>query len=259
MSPHDQVEEWIAITQVRTGLPMTRRMEIAQEWRGHLEQLIHDRLEQGLGQEQAVRSALQTFGEPDILRRQLRRTQRATDRRAALREVYGCIWVFTAAPAVIVAVLAVLFDRVVLWEALAAGLAFLALVSQPATMCAYIVVRARTVIRRERPRSEFDFASRYVMWTGVCLGTLTLSIVVSGFLIAAASPILLWIEANRTGWGQVNFFLQSFLSRVISTSIECEGLILTTLIVTLLAATAITVVERSNCIDRANEAEQTTV
>ena len=84
MRDDSRIEAWIAGVLVGSGLPLNRRSEIAEELRGHLEQSLTCKCEAGQPDEQAVEAALAEFGSPAVIRKQLRRQQRALDHRHAL-------------------------------------------------------------------------------------------------------------------------------------------------------------------------------
>ena len=92
MPENQTIEHHIAAILKGSGLPMDRREEIAEELRGHFEQLVAAKLDHGHTEEQAIQSALADFGSPALIRRQLRRHQRIVDRRYALAEVRRLIW-----------------------------------------------------------------------------------------------------------------------------------------------------------------------
>jgi hypothetical protein len=87
-----KIDQRIAAILVGSGLSLERRAEVAEELRGHLEQLVASQRQAGLPDAQAVEAALTRFGSPQVIRKQLRRQQRMLDRREALAAIRRPTW-----------------------------------------------------------------------------------------------------------------------------------------------------------------------
>ena len=124
MSDLTSVDGWIATVLAHTDMPMARRAETAEEWRAHLDQLIRDKRDAGMSDEQAVPAALETFGRPEDLRRRLRRDQRMRDRRAALAEVRKGVALFLIFAPVLVVLLSLVVRPASIQAAVIGGLRF---------------------------------------------------------------------------------------------------------------------------------------
>ena len=86
--PNDpRIENRIADVLVGSGLPVDRRSEIAEELRGHLEQLVESKCGSGIADQAAVEAALNDFGPPEVVQRQLRRQHSIHERHEALAGV----------------------------------------------------------------------------------------------------------------------------------------------------------------------------
>lgn len=66
-----------------SGLPAERRAEVAEEFRGHLEQLVEAK-RRANANDAAIEAALAAFGDTEAIRRRLRRRQCAEDHRQVL-------------------------------------------------------------------------------------------------------------------------------------------------------------------------------
>jgi len=79
MHKDEMIKRQISAILEGSRLPMDRREEVADELRGHIEQLVAAKHEEGLSEEQAVEAALAGFGSPAVIRKQLVRQQRVMD------------------------------------------------------------------------------------------------------------------------------------------------------------------------------------
>jgi hypothetical protein len=247
---HDRttVDEWIATALAHTGVPMPRRVEIAEEWRAHLGRLIRDNRDASMTDEQAVSAALEAFGRPEDLRRQLRRDQRMLDRRAAMAEVRKCIPLFTVLPVVLAVLLSLALRPASIGAMVIGGLRFVVSLSLVSAFGTYFASLVTMRIMRERPYAEFGFLPRWGHWTAVSLVMATAALWFPILMIAASYPILADLPHFRLG-------LMSFWKAYGSALLEDLGGIKTFMapITLVVIALALTLYERSRCIDRAKD------
>jgi hypothetical protein len=243
MNDRTSVDEWLAMALAHTGMPLARRIETVEEWRSHLNQLIGDNRGAGMPDKQAVRAALEAFGQPEDLRRQLRHEQRMLDRRAAMAEVRKGIPLFMILTAVLVVPLRLVVETVSIQATVIGGLRFVVGMSAVSALVTYFAGLITMRIRRERPRAEFSFLARWGHWTVVSLVMATAAVWFPLLMIAAAYPIVADLPHFRLG-------LMSFWWAYGAAVLEDFGGIKTYLaLVTLVViALALTIYERSRCI-----------
>jgi len=246
---HDRtsVDEWIAMALAHTGMPLARRIETVEEWRSHLDQLISDNQDAGMPQEQAVRAALEAFGQPEDLRRQLRREQRMLDRREAIAEVRKSMPLFMILPAVLVVPLSLAVGPVSIQATVIGGLRFVVSMSVVSALVTYFAGLLTMRITRKRPRTEFAFLPRWGYWAAVSLAMATAAVWFPLLMIAAAYPIVADLPHFRLG-------LMSFWGSFGAAMLEDFGGIKTYLapVTLVVIALALTLYERSRCIGTTN-------
>ena len=157
---HDdpRIERHIVTILAGSGLSMDRRAEVAEELRCHFSQSIAGKRESGLSEQEALASAIDAFGSPGVIRRQLRRQQRMLDRRQASDKVRRLIWfllVWAVAFATLLVVCAPeansLFDRCL------TGVELFAILFMLMVWAAYVSEIFNVQVERRRPRVEYVF------------------------------------------------------------------------------------------------------
>jgi len=244
----DPVEEWIADVLAGSGLSMSRRAEISEEWRRHIDTLIQNCCRGEVADSRAVRAALDAFGRPEVLRRQLRRAQRTIDTRAALSETLRGLWLLTLTPAILVAVLAFFIEGFSLWQGCAAGLAFIVVLALPMAVCNYLVVRMRVILLRPRPRAEINLPRRFLFWMMSASMALAACVLTGGLLILTAAPLFIWGEIGRTGSAVVLPFQRWFAAAVLDNSTHFDGRLPWLVATVIVASAAATLIERSRSV-----------
>jgi len=243
---HDRtgVDKWIDRALAHTGLPMNRRVETAEEWRAHLDQLICDNRRAGMPDEQAVPTALEAFGRPEDLRRQLRRDQRMLDSRAALAEVRKGLTLLIIFAVALVVFLYAALQPVSIWAAVIGGLRFLVSMSVVMALVTFFVGILTMRIVRKRPRVEFAFLPRWGHWTAVSFVVAAAAVCLPIVMIGAWYPILADLPQFRLG---MMSFCQAYASAMLE---DLGGIRMYMVPVTVIAIPlALTVYERSRCTD----------
>jgi hypothetical protein len=171
MRDDPRIEAWIAGVLGGSRLPLERRSEIAEELRGHLEQSIASKCEAGLSDEQAVEAVLAEFGSPAVIRKQLRRHQRALDHRYALSPPGKSIgpWgiVVCTLFAAAVAFLSPPPDTSVPFARWLNGVLVFAWLSLGGMLSLYMWLRLEIRLKRRQPRDEFRFVRSFLFWVGI--------------------------------------------------------------------------------------------
>lgn len=176
-----KIDQRIATILSGSGLSMEKRAEVAEELRGHLEQLVASERQAGLPDAQAVEAALTAFGPPQVIRRQLRRQQWIVDWREALVAIRRPAWgiglaaILTGLYATAIAVLHPLplspLMRCLWGLALFAG--FFLMLSVPMYWAALFACR----IERRQPRQEYHVLRSFLR--GVAMGVVFLAYAVA--------------------------------------------------------------------------------
>ena len=249
MSDLTSVDDWITSVLAHTDMPMARRAETAEEWRAHLDQLVRDKRNAGMPHEQAVFAALESFGQPEDLRRRLRREQRMRDRRNALAEVRKGVPLFLIFALVMVVIPGLVVRPASIHAVVIGGLRFLVSILPLMALITYFSSLLTIRIKRERPRAEFDFLRRWRHWTVVSLIMVIAAVWFPLLTIAAVYPILADLPHFRPG-------LISFWQAFGRAMFEAFGGIKPYLapVMLMVIALALTLYERSRCIDTAKEA-----
>lgn len=249
MDDRKHVDEWIEMALAHTGMPLARRAETVEEWRSHLDQLIRDNRDAGMPDEQAVHAALDAFGQPEDLRRQLRRQQRVLDRREAIAEIRKGAPMIAALPVLLVVLLRLVVGPVSMQATLIGGIRFVVSAWVVIALVVYFTSLLTMRIMRKRPRTEFAFLPRWGYWTAVSLVLATAAVWLPLLTIAALYPILADLPHFRLG-------LMSFWSSFGAAMLEDFGGIKTYLapVTLVVISLALTLYERSRCIGTTNGA-----
>ena len=253
--PEDSIiDSRIAAILNGSGLPLERRVEVADELRNHLEQLISAKHSVGLAGEHAVDAALADFGSPHVIRSQLKNQQRILDRRQALLEYRRCIW-WPVSGSVLFAITCAITapasvgagPRCLVGACLFAGM--LLIMSVPMYLAELLSIQ----VMRRRPSAEYSFPksivrnSLIVLFFLVC--TLAIGPLVIGFggyigqhslfhsilplapEVVEGAPWLFWRNLGIVAW---------------ESPIRC---FLTPVLLVIISALVIAIYERSRCVD----------
>ena len=190
MHENSHIESWIAAMLTGSGLPVERRAEVADELRGHLEQRITAYRDTGLPEEQAVERALTDFGSPRVIRGQLRRQQRALDRRDALLELRRCIWLLVAVCGLLAAAAAIFSPGPVpRLTRLPAGACLFTGLLPIASVPAYLASLLECKVKHRLPREEHQFIRSWLRWMAVVALFLAGTLSLGPFLIGIGGYI----------------------------------------------------------------------
>lgn len=168
-----RIENRIADVLAGSGLPVDRRSEIAEELRGHLEQLVESKRGSGLVDQAAVEAALNDFGPPEVVRRQLRRQHGIHERHQALAGVRRFLPALIAVSMFLAAYIAIATSSALLaWRIVATAVIFASVLL---AMCPIVhaVCLATLRAKQQLPRQEFRFVANASYWfvrVIVCLG-----------------------------------------------------------------------------------------
>ncbi len=248
------VDEWIRDVLSGSGLPMNQRADIADEWRDHLLERMDTKRANGMTLDDAVRTALVDFGNPVQLRRQLRGAQRARDLRSALAKTRP-IAAWTIGGALCAGGVAAMFlptSAPVAHRLMGGCGAFLA-IALFAIVPAFLASLVELRVVRSQPVDEFHPLRSFVRW----------SLVVGAFLTGTAlSPIAL---VGLCGYFAPDSVFLSTLHpnpeimygapwliwrniAVAACEVPVRSFVIPTLMI-LAGAFAITLYERSRCVD----------
>lgn len=253
------VDEWIRDVLSGSELPVDRRAEIADEWGDHLREHIAAESATGMSLEDAVRTALAAFGDPARLRRQLRRGQRARDLRDALAKTRPlAAWTIAGALCAAAGAAVFLFGPAPAVDGLVGGCVIFVAVALVALVPAFVANFIELRVKRSRPIDEFHLVRSFLRWTVVVAGFL------GGTLLLAPTAVSLVAYFAHDGVflsalfpkpeivpGAPGLFWRNFAVAV------CESPVRSFVIppvMILAGAVAITIYERSRCVDMTAEA-----
>lgn len=219
MDENTLVEERVAGALAGSGLPMERRVEVAEELRVHIQQLIDAKLDAGLSKTQAVEAALADFGPPQVIRKHLRRQQGRADRRHALAEVRRHVWWVLALSAFFVAMIAITGQRPAEFvPPLVIGLRLVGLFALLLVMMIlpmYATSFLGCQVTRRRPRGEFHFVRSFLRWTGIVALGLAGFVALLVVMVCTAVPFAWnWLRPEPMGsfsWLLWNHFVVGWL------------------------------------------------
>ena len=212
MDDHERIQQYVRDVLAGSGLAVERRKDVAEELTQHLEQRIQERQSEGLPRRQAVDSALEAFGSPAILRRQLKRQQGQQDHVLALRELRKSLRRIILASS--------MFLIIILWPAdeplfsrFLAGIPLFFWVSFWLVASVYMECRCKYQLRRGKPRSEFVFMRTLVK--RLAAGSILYLLAITSALLTVNVRILLIngnpAEGLRDFWLMPYSFLQAIL------------------------------------------------
>ena len=162
----ERVNQWLERCFRRSGMSISRRLEMADEWRSHIETDVSALEVQGMIRSEATETALRRFGRPETLRRRLRWQQLRQDMRDAFLSCRRqSLWI--AAPGAIFAMAIALCvpGFIPLSVRVTGGLGLVVDVVGAVVIFALVGTFLEQRIKRERPRSEYNFAASMCRWT----------------------------------------------------------------------------------------------
>ncbi len=162
------VDKWIRGILSGSGLSMERRFEIADEWRDHLDECVASKTAIGMTLHDAVRMAFTEFGDPDQLRRQLRRGQRTRNVRDALAKTRPlAVWAIGGALCAGASAALFLPGPAPAAYRLASGCIIFVVITLLTVVPAFAASLAELRVVRTRPTEEFDLVRSFFHWTAV--------------------------------------------------------------------------------------------
>lgn len=199
MRDRPTVDDWIRGVLSGSGLPMARRAEIADEWRDHLRQRIEAKSAGGMTLNDAVQAALNDFGDPTRLRRELRRGQHACDLRRAVDKTRPiAAWTLGAALCAAGLTAVCLPGSAPAVERLAGGCIIFFPLALFAIVPAFLASFVELGVTRSRPVEEFHPVRSFLRWSCVVaafLAGILLSTVVAVGLCAYLAPHSVFLSA----------------------------------------------------------------
>jgi hypothetical protein len=158
------MEGYIAGILNGSHLPLLRRHEVAEELRGHLEQLVQSKREDGLVEQEALEAALQDFGPPEVVQRQLRRQHAIHERRAALAGARRFLPALALVSMLLAGCIALASSTALLpWRIVATAAAFASVLLATGPIV-YIVCLAALRTKQPLPRQEFQYFPNAAYW-----------------------------------------------------------------------------------------------
>ena len=184
MHETERMNQWFERCFRGSGMSISRRLEIADEWRSHIEAEASALEVKGMIRSEAIETALRRFGRPETLRRQLRWQQLRKDMRDAF---LACRrqWLWIAAPGAFFAVMIAGFAPgfIPLSVRMTGGLGLVVDVVAAMVIAVFVGTFLEQRIKRERPRNEYNFAASMCRWTAI--------VMVSLVTVALAAPLMI--------------------------------------------------------------------
>ncbi len=166
-------------------MPISRRLDIAEEWRSHIETEAEALELEGMIRFEAMETALHRFGRPEVLRRQLRRQQLRQDMRDAFLSCRRqSLWI--TAPGTIFAVMIAWFAPgfIPMSVRVTGGLGLVVDVVGAMVIAVFFGTFLEQRIKRERPRSEYNFAASMCRWTVIVMASLIATVLFAPLFFA---------------------------------------------------------------------------
>lgn len=188
MSTTDPVTDYIRTVLRGSGTPVTERPDVAAEMRAHIDALVQRQRLDGQAEDAAVAGALREFGDPDVLRRELRRQQMRALRRRRLAEFRPPVAVVAVVTAGLTIWLAAHTTGTVL-QRVWAGLAFYVALEVASTALGLLIIWCVPPFELSVPRSELALGRRIVGWLATYLVGLVGIVIMTAALIVVVSTI----------------------------------------------------------------------
>ncbi len=185
MHETERMNQWLERCFRGSGMPISRRLDIADEWRSHIETEASALEVQGMIRSEAMDTALRRFGRPETLRRQLRWQQLRKDMRDAFLSCRRqSLWIM--APGAIFAAVIALFAPgfVPLSVRVTGGLGLIVDLVGAMAIAVFVGTFLEQRIKRERPRNEYNFAASMCCWTVIVMVLLVATVLFMPLMFA---------------------------------------------------------------------------
>jgi len=177
---HDdpRIEQRIRDILAGSGLPALRRKEVADELRGHLEQLVEAKIKGGMEERAAIQAAMALFGEPSPIRRRLRSEAMRLRSREALTLLRGrmpVLMIGALLPITYVVISGFLgcgCTGKALLCAMAAGTIMYAFLVAALVLVLYPFLLLRVRVHHPLPRAELRICRRLGYWSAAIYGAI---------------------------------------------------------------------------------------
>ena len=185
MHETERMNQWLERCFRGSGMPISRRLDIADEWRSHIEAEASALEVQGIIRSEAMETALRRFGRPETLRRQLRWQQVRQDMRDAFLSCRRqSPWI--AAPGAIFAVAIAWFAPgfIPLSVRVTGGLGLFIDVAGALVISIFVGTFLEQRIKRERPCGEYNFSASMCRWTVIFMALLVATVLFAPLFFA---------------------------------------------------------------------------
>lgn len=241
------IEERVRAVLFRSGLPVERRAEVAEEMCSHLQEGVSRHGEAGLSPSRSIEMALAEFGDPRRIRRQLRRQQLWLDQGAALGELSRGLGSALVPGALMGAAVGLTMTSVPMGTRLAVSVSVFVCLSVGLVLPGmFLFALLRTRLQRSSPRDEYALSRSLFGWAIVLCASLASVAGVSAALYGAGSAL-----------GDSTPFVELFrnLMRITSAQWWQASAILASVAaaVVLPGSAGLALYERTRCVDGASE------
>ena len=185
MHETERMNQWLERCFRGSGMPISRRLDIADEWRSHIGAEASALEVQGIIRSEAMETALRRFGRPETLRRQLRWQQVRQDMRDAFLSCRRqSPWI--AAPGAIFAVAIAWFAPgfIPLSVRVTGGLGLFIDVAGALVISIFVGTFLEQRIKRERPCGEYNFSASMCRWTVIFMALLVATVLFAPLFFA---------------------------------------------------------------------------
>ena len=185
MHETERMNQWLELCFRGSGMPISRRLDIADEWRSHIETEASTLELEGMIRSEAMETALRRFGRPEILRRQLRWQQVRKDMRDAFLSCRRqSLWITAPGAIFAVAIALCVPGFIPLSVRVTGGLGLIVDVVGAVVIFTLVGTFLEQRIKRERPRSEYNFAASMCRWTVIVMVSLVATALLAPLMIA---------------------------------------------------------------------------
>ncbi len=185
MHETERMNQWLELCFRGSGMSISRRLDIADEWRSHIETEASALELEGMIRSEAMETALRRFGRPETLRRQLRWQQRRQDMRDAFLSCHRqSLWI--TAPGAIFAVAIAWFAPgfIPLSVRVTGGLGLFIDVAGALVISIFVGTFLEQRIKRERPCGEYNFSASMCRWTVIFMALLVATVLFAPLFFA---------------------------------------------------------------------------
>ena len=185
MNETERMNQWLELCFRGSRMPISRRLDIADEWRSHIEAEASALELEGMIRSEAMETALRRFGRPEVLRRQLRWQQVRKDMRDAFLSCRRqSPWI--AAPGAIFAVAIAWFAPgfIPLSVRVTGGLGLFIDVAGALVISIFVGTFLEQRIKRKRPCGEYNFSASMCRWTVIFMALLVATVLFAPLFFA---------------------------------------------------------------------------